>query len=257
MDRKRRRGYCAAAVLAGGTGSRAGAPVPKQFVLLDEMPVIARTLRTFRDCGLFGALVTAVHPEWTDTLSEILQQWGLAGAVRIVPGGYTRQASSWSALGSLRDLPKPPDRVLIHDAARCLADAELLRRCVDGLEVHEALTAAVAVTDTLAEVEAEERSGVPDSPKAGVPDRRIVGVPDRRRLVRVQTPQGFRLETILAAHRAALERGVTDASDDAQLALADGVPVHVVEGSGANLKISLPEDFALAEWLLKRREGRG
>lgn len=247
MGRTGRKGYCAAAILAGGTGSRAGAPVPKQFVLLDEVPVIARTLKTFRDSGLFGALVTAIHPEWADTLAEILGQWELAGVVRVVPGGSTRQASSWSALSFLQGLPAPPDRVLIHDAARCLADEELLKRCVDGLEAHEALTAAVAVTDTLAEVEGAE----------GTSERRIVGVPDRRRLVRVQTPQGFRLETILEAHRAALERGVTDASDDAQLVRANGGTVYVVEGAGTNLKISHPEDFALAAWLLKRREGSG
>ncbi|MBP7865169.1 MAG: 2-C-methyl-D-erythritol 4-phosphate cytidylyltransferase [Acidobacteria bacterium] len=249
MEPEGRKGYCAAAVLAGGTGSRAGAPVPKQFVLLDEMPVIVHTLRTFRDSGLFGILVVAIHPEWIDTLEEILQQWDLVGAVSLVPGGATRQDSSWAALSFLRDLPDPPDRVLVHDAARCLADADLLRRCVDGLREHAALTAAVGVTDTLAEVEPADETSVPD--------RWIVGVPDRRRLVRVQTPQGFRLEVILAAHRAAQARGTTGASDDAQLVLANGGTVHVVEGAGTNLKISHPEDFALAEWLLRRSEGRG
>jgi 2-C-methyl-D-erythritol 4-phosphate cytidylyltransferase len=257
MEPKGRKACCAAAILAGGTGSRSGAPVPKQFVLLDEMPVIARTLRSFRDCGLFGVLVTAIHPEWTDTLEEILQQWGLSGSVSIVPGGATRQASSWASLSFLRDLPDPPERVLVHDAARCLTDAELLKRCVDGLEEHSALTAAVGITDTLAEVEAELGPGAPGGGEGVDQGRKIVGVADRRRLVRVQTPQGFRMELILAAHRAALERGVTDASDDAQLVLANGGTVHVVEGSVMNLKISHPEDFALAEWLLRRRDGRG
>lgn len=215
-----------------------GQEVPKQFLEIDGRPILVHTLAAFARANLFESIHLAIHPDWTERLAEILRRWDLSGTVTVTSGGPTRQASSRAVLDALEARLAPEDGVLIHDAARCLVDGELLARCVEGVRRHGAVTAAVPVTDTIALV---------DGPI-------IASVPERERLFRIQTPQGFPLGLILAAHRAARERGVADATDDAQLVMALGHPVRIVPGSADNLKISTPEDLAVAAAILDRRE---
>ena len=228
-----------AAILAGGVGARAGGAIPKQLLPLDGVPMLMRVAYTFQASGLFDCLVISVHPDWLEHVGRLLAEHGLEKAFQLCPGGATRQASSFRALQTLASRPCPPRFVLIHDAARCLADQALLARCADGVRRQGAITAATPVVDTLAVAQAG----------------RIMSIPDRNTLFRVQTPQGFDLRGILDAHEGALRRGVTDASDDAQLAMAAGLTVHLVEGDEKNIKVSYPGDFNVAEaWLRSARE---
>ena len=231
----------AASILAGGAGRRMGQDLPKQFLEIRGRPILVHTLAAFARANLFESIHLAIHPDWVERLADILHRWDLSGTVTVVPGGPTRQASSRAVLDALEARLAPRDGVLIHDAARCLVDGELLARCVEGVQRHGAVTAAMPVTDTIA-----------------VADGMVIAsVPERERLFRIQTPQGFQLGLILAAHRAARERGVVDATDDAQLVMALGHPVRIVPGSAGNLKISTPEDLAVAAAIIEWKETSG
>lgn len=233
----------AACLLAGGIGARMGAPVPKQFLDIQGTPMIVRTVATFLDSGLFETVVIAIHDSWKLHLLDILSRYGLSNRCRFATGGATRQASALSALEELEQLPDPPEGVLIHDVARCLVDKALLQRCLDGVRLHGAVTAAIPTTDTIAVAQGGT----------------VRNVPDRATLFRVQTPQGFLLDLILRAHRECLGTPNQNASDDAQLVMALGHPVHLVEGSPHNFKISDQLDLELASALLshsKIRPGR-
>ncbi len=228
-----------AAILAGGVGLRAGGAIPKQLLPLDGVPMLMRVARTFHDSGLFDCLVISMHPDWLEHVRRLLVEGGLEKAFLVCPGGATRQASSFRALQTMAGRPAPPRFVLIHDAARCLVDQALLARCAEAVRRQGAVTAAAPVVDTLAVAQ----------------EGRITSIPDRNALFRVQTPQGFRLRDILDAHEEALRRGVTNASDDAQLAMAAGRTVHLVEGGERNIKVSFPGDFDVAEaWLRSGRQ---
>jgi 2-C-methyl-D-erythritol 4-phosphate cytidylyltransferase/2-C-methyl-D-erythritol 2,4-cyclodiphosphate synthase len=144
-------------------------------------------------------------------------------------GGATRQESVRLGLESLA--ADPPDLVLIHDGARALLDRDLIDRVLDGLQAHAAVLPALPVTDTLKRVEADA----------------VAGTVDRTGLYRAQTPQGFRYQRILEAHRAFAGQSMTD---DCALAEAAGLAVAVVAGAESNLKITEPGDLVRAEQIL-------
>ena len=127
-----------------------------------------------------------------------------------------------------------PEQVLIHDAARPLVSAEIIDRVIDALERFPAALPVMPVVDTLKQLA----------------DAEVVGEVDRRGLGRAQTPQGFRFEAILEAHRTVEGIGYTD---DTAIAAAAGLPVAWVAGEDRNLKLTIPEDHQMAERLLRRR----
>lgn len=216
----------AAIIVAAGRGLRAGGDVPKQWQMLAGRPVLATTLDAFR--GRVTQLVVVVHPD-DRTRAE-----GLAPDALVVNGGATRAQSVWNALEALAS--DPPDRVLIHDGARPLVSAELIARMAIALDHGPGAAPALAVTDAL-------WRGA-----AGL----VVGTQDRTALWRAQTPQGFRFDAILAAHRA----HPGDAADDVEVARAAGLDVTIVEGDEDNIKLTFPGDFARAERIIAARKAR-
>jgi len=224
----------AASLLAGGLGHRMESDTPKQFLHIRQKPIIAHTLKTVLDSRLFDTVCIAIHPNWEKTLREILDKYFPGCPVSVVHGGATRQASSYAVLQFLAAQGNSPEVVLIHDVARCLVSADLLSRCLSEATRRGAATAAVSSIDTVAVVK----------------NGKIDHVPPRESLVRIQTPQGFRFDMILDAHRQAQEKGITHASDDAQLMLNMGKNVFIVEGPLSNIKVSTPEDLHFAKQIL-------
>ncbi|MGL4281742.1 MAG: bifunctional 2-C-methyl-D-erythritol 4-phosphate cytidylyltransferase/2-C-methyl-D-erythritol 2,4-cyclodiphosphate synthase [Albidovulum sp.] len=216
-------GETAVIIVAAGRGSRAGGEVPKQWRDLRGRPVLAHTVAAFAGVG---RIVLVLHPE---DMALGLQHFG--GKVVLVAGGESRNASVRNALEVLD--PDTFSTVLIHDGARPLVSGAVIARVREALETSPAAAPALAVTDAL-------WTG------AG---GRVTGLTPRDGLFRAQTPQGFRLAEILAAHRAF--RG--DAKDDVEIALAAGLDVAIVEGEEENIKITWPGDFARAERILGGR----
>jgi 2-C-methyl-D-erythritol 4-phosphate cytidylyltransferase / 2-C-methyl-D-erythritol 2,4-cyclodiphosphate synthase len=207
-------------IVAAGRGSRMGGDVPKQWQMLAGKPVLAHTLAAF--AGMQVVLV--IHPE-DRARAEAL-------GVPLVEGGATRDASVLAGLKALEGTGV--EAVLIHDGARPLVSRALIDRLVAALERHEGAAPALAVTDAL-------WRGA-----AGL----VSGTVDRAGLWRAQTPQAFRLASILAAHRA----HPGGAADDVEVARAGGLDVAIVEGEESNLKLTWPGDFARAAAILKGRE---
>ncbi len=220
----------AAAILAGGVGRRMDQTVPKQFIDLNGRPLITWTLRPFLVVGLYRPVVVAIHPDWLEHMRRILAAQGWERSVDVVPGGATRQESAFRVIQALEGILSPSDRLLIHDAARCLVSPDLLDRCRAALTQHEAVTAAIPSVDTIARVA----------------DGRVTEIPPRQTLHQVQTPQGFAYGLIHEAHLAALRDGVADVSDDAGLVLRLGRAVQIVPGDPSNIKVSKPADLTLA-----------
>jgi len=151
-----------------------------------------------------------------------------------VVGGATRQESVFNGL---RALPDGFQHVLIHDAARPCVSPTLIASVLDALQSHDAVVPAVAVTDTLVRNY----------------ESKVDAIIDRVHVAGVQTPQAFRLELIVRAHREARARGF-QSSDDGSLVLALGEPVHTVPGERSNIKVTVREDIAMAEAVLTIRK---
>ncbi len=220
---------CVALIVASGRGQRFGAERPKQWQPLAGQAVLRHCLERFCGHPRVGAVRAVIHPD-----DRGFYEVAARGLDLLAPaeGGPTRQDSVRLGLESLAGAP--PDLVLIHDGVRPLIDPALIDRVLDGLAQHLAVLPALPVTDTLKRVAAG----------------RVLGTVERAGLYRAQTPQGFAYEDILAAHRMAAGAALTD---DVAVAEAAGLPVALVGGDEANLKITEPADLKRAELLLGGR----
>lgn len=215
----------AAVIVAAGSGSRFGGE-PKQFRQLGGAPLLAWCCGTFSRQSRVSELVVVV-PE---RIVESPPAWLSDLAGRIVAGGETRRESVARGLEALSgDLAT----VLVHDGARPFATPGLIDRVLNASREFAAVP-GLSLTDTVKMVDAGDR---------------VLSTLDRDRLRTVQTPQGFPLRLLRDLHASA-ERKSTRATDDAYLAELAGVPVRIVEGTSLNLKVTTPEDLALAEWLI-------
>ena len=212
-----------ALIVGAGRGHRFGGETPKQYRDYGGEPLFRHALRAFADHPDVDAVQPVIH---LDDLSLFETATEGLDVMAPVGGGDSRQESVLRGLRHLQS--QPPDRVLIHDAARPFVDHGLIERVLAGLDSHGGAVPAIPVTDTL--------KAVTD----GVIDETV----DRSRLWRVQTPQGFRYREILAAHEAAAGLQMTD---DAAVAEHVGLSVAIVDGDSDNMKITRAEDLKMTE----------
>lgn len=223
-----------ALVLAGGTGSRVGSDAPKQLLVVAGRTILEHTLAVFEASPHVDEVVVVMAPGWVTAAEAVVTAAGFGKVSAVIAGGSTRNEST--ALG-LDRLGARECNVLVHDAARPLVDERIIADCVAALRTVTAVNVVTDSVDTIVEV----HGGV------------VTGVPDRARLRRVQTPQGFRAATLRAAYAlAAADPGFTSTDDCAVvLRYLPGEPVHVVEGSPHNIKVTYPVDLLLVEQLLR------
>jgi len=214
---------CAAVIVAAGRGTRLGGSLPKQWQPLAGKPVLAHTVAAFRDAGI-APIVLVLHPDDMPRAAFLLED-----GVEAVTGGATRGASVRNALDALTG--RGIARVLIHDGARPLASPMLICRVRAALDRAPGAAPALPVSDAL-------WLGADGHVETTVP---------RAGLFRAQTPQGFHLDAIVAAHRAA---GAANAADDVEVALSAGLDVAILEGDEDNIKLTWPGDFARAERIM-------
>ncbi len=222
-----RGGRSAAVLVAAGRGTRAGDGPAKQFRELAGTPVLERAWRSFAATGAIGEIVL-VLPE---SVASAPPAWLVQAPARLVPGGATRTESV--RLG-LQALGGEPDTVLVHDGVRPFASVGLVERVLAAARRGPAVP-LVPLQDTVKEVDAEGA---------------VLRTLDRACLRRAQTPQGFPTALLREVHERAARSG-RGATDDAALCEAEGHPVQGVTGEVTNLKLTTPEDFAYAAWLLE------
>jgi len=223
-----------ALIPAAGMGKRMGASINKQYLELDGLPIVARTISIFERSPLIEAIYLVIPAEEIPYCREhVVAACGFRKVVEIVPGGRERQNSVMNGLNAMRGHLADDDVVLIHDGVRPLITHRLLSESIDIARNCDGAVVAVPAKDTIKTV----RDGV------------IVDTPARDLLWQAQTPQSFRFETIYNAHRAAEREGFMG-TDDASLVERRGGVVKVVRGEYKNIKITTPEDLVLAEAFL-------
>jgi 2-C-methyl-D-erythritol 4-phosphate cytidylyltransferase / 2-C-methyl-D-erythritol 2,4-cyclodiphosphate synthase len=217
----------AAVVVAAGRGVRAGGDLPKQFRNIGGETALHRALVSFLEAPNVSLVQPVIRAEDAERVRA------LTGALDILApvfGGTTRQASVRAGLEAL--LPRSPDIVLVHDAARPFASAGLIGRAIAAVQKTGAAIPVLPVTDTIKRVD-----------EAGTVEATL----DRSALRLVQTPQAFAFPTLLEAHRRAAAQGRDDFTDDAALAEWAGMKVTVFAGEPGNIKLTTPDDFTRAE----------
>ena len=224
---------------AAGLGTRMGGESPKQFRLLDGVPLVIFTLWRLAACAAIDEFLIATRPDEVESLAERLAQERIGRPVRVLRGGATRQESVAAAL---MEAPASADLVLVHDAVRPLVTVEQIERVNAEARVRHAAILGIPAMDTEKEV---KRTSIPGDVAL------ITATIPRERVVLAQTPQVFAATLLLEAFARAAADGV-GASDEAGLVERLGHPVHVVLGSERNLKITRPGDIELAEFYLSQ-----
>jgi len=221
-----------AVIAAAGLGLRMNSRTRKQFMPLEGIPVIARSVNLFQGYPNFGKIVLGIAAGDEDRVRSVIEPHCSLEKVELAVGGISRQESVFRGL----QLISPDcDLVCIHDAARPLATRALLERLIAAAVRYDAAVPVIALHDTVKEINA---------------DQMVVATPPRDRLRSVQTPQVFKAGLIRRVYREAFTNQI-EATDDASLVELCSGQVAVVEGELSNLKITTLADFALANWYLK------
>lgn len=222
-----------AVILSGGKGSRMNSEVHKQYLLLNEKPVIAYALEAFEKSPVDEIVLVTGAGEEEYCRKEIVEAYHLKKVVKIVAGGKERYHSVYEGLKAVEE----SDYVLIHDGARPFVTWDIICRTMEEVQRSSACVVGMHVKDTIKIT--DEADYVRDTP-------------DRKDVWMVQTPQAFSYPLILSAYQKLIEQEKTTVTDDAMaVEKMSGVPVKLIEGSYRNIKITTPEDMVIAEAFLQ------
>jgi len=220
-------------IAAAGKGQRMGGRVKKQFISLRGMPLLCYALKAFEEFGGIEHMYLVLDEGDFDYCKrEIIQKYGIKKVVQLVPGGDRRQDSVWNGLKAMEG---HCDMVIVHDGVRPFISPGILNRLMAAMKDVQAVVPAVPARDTIKRVDG--RGNVLDTLQ-------------RNTLFHIQTPQGFRYEVIKEAYKRGFKEEIRG-TDDAYFVERMGIQVKVVEGSYFNIKITTPEDIALAHYILQ------
>lgn len=220
---------------AAGLGKRMGGDRNKLLLSLLERPLLAWTIQAIAQAAAIEWVGLIGQPYDFEAFEAIIAQVQPPQPIQLIVGGETRQESVYNGLQAL---PEVAQQVLIHDGARCLATPELFERCAVAVQTYPGLIAAVPVKDTIKVVDDHNC---------------VASTPDRSQLWAAQTPQGFDVAQLRAAHEQGRQAGWA-VTDDAALFEQCGLPVQIVPGEETNLKITTPMDLAIATFILQQRQ---
>ncbi|MBN1551836.1 2-C-methyl-D-erythritol 4-phosphate cytidylyltransferase [bacterium] len=224
-------------VLAGGSGQRYLSSEPKQFDTICQQSILEISIRAFITVQGLASIVVVSHPSWITRTKQVCSILNVkTPSVEIVPGGPTRQESSFNGVQAIKGNSR--DLVLIHDAARPLVTHELISRILTAASTVCAAIPIIPLKDSIIAFD----QGM------------VIDYPERNCLAAVQTPQGFQIDCIRHAHQLAKSERFANAPDDGILVMRAGYPVATVQGDEINIKITSPEDKIFAESYLNKRK---
>lgn len=214
-----------AVILAGGVGKRTGESIPKQFIRVNNKPLIVYTLEKFQNCNLIDEISIACIPDWMDELRTIVREFNLNKVKYITEGGNNGLTSAYNGVMAINSL-SDNDLVLIHDGVRPFVDEETIVRNIDVASKHGLAMTAVDCLETLVYSEDSEYSN------------RII---PRDNLKRILTPQTFKSSILKELYK---NEDIYSSNQPSTFALymSKGLPIYLSRGNEKNIKITYPED---------------
>ncbi|GAA1491145.1 IspD/TarI family cytidylyltransferase [Brachybacterium sacelli] len=219
-------------LLNGGIGSRTGANQPKQLLKLRGIPILVYALVTADRVEHISQIVVNYPPDWREKIEEVLEAYAISTPVTLVEAGHSRHSSVAAMLPHCTN-----DDVIIHESARPLVQTSDFQRLIDSQFRNVSLMSEISFTVA------------PVDPKTS----EVTGSLERDRLRNVQLPQKFSKSDLQDSHSRALEQK-TEYTEDATLVADSGFPVHFVDGSDRNFKVTTSTDLKMAGFLLRPEE---
>lgn len=228
-----------ALIIAGGIGNRMGQDIPKQFLTVNEKPVIVYTLEAFQKHSEIDVICVVCINGWETALQSYANQFNISKLKFIVPGGDCGQTSIRNGVLELEKHFSDNDIVLIHDAIRPMVSEEIISDCIAKTkEFGNAITSIPCAEAMLQTIDGTISTGVYP----------------RENLKRTQTPQGFHLKDICNLHREALEKGILNSVASCTLMIELGKKVYFSKGSEKNIKLTTVEDIDIFKALLASKK---
>lgn len=222
-------------ILAGGIGSRVKSAIPKQYIEINDCPIIVHTIRNFEDNPNVDNIVIVCLEQWVSYTRQIIEKYGFTKVKDIVVGGETGHISTRNGVYSLAGTLSDDDYVIIHDAARPIVSQSVINDLIDVAKQHDNACCAISCYETV--LLTENRT----SGKEQI---------DRNRIIRVQTPQCYKYGLIKSLYERADRDNLHDFVYANTLALHYGVEIFFSKGSNSNIKITTKEDIVLFKALL-------
>jgi 2-C-methyl-D-erythritol 4-phosphate cytidylyltransferase len=229
-------------IFAGGIGKRMGQnQIPKQFLLVEEKPIIIHTLEYFQRHKAIDDIYIACVADWREHLEELLEHYEMTKVRKVVDGGETAQHSIYQALTAARTERAGDAIVLVHDGVRPFITAPLITELIQSVESYGSGITCTPCSETIIESE----DGV-----------NVGHVPLRKNTWAAQAPQAFRLDELIAVHDEIRCNNplYSDMVDACTMYRQLGRPVHMVHGNKGNVKITNPEDVYILEGLMQYRK---
>lgn len=227
-----------AGIVAGGTGTRMGADIPKQFLDIGGKPIIIRTLEKFLAVKKINCVVTAVHADWEEHTKKLIKEhFGDDPRIIVTTGGSERNSSVFRIIDKINYAfgINDDDIILTHDAVRPFLTEKIIYENIECAEKHSACTTAVAAVDTILQ---------------SVDGKSISSVPPRAQMFHAQTPQSFNIKKLIAAYDSLSDEKKLLLTDTCSIFTVKHLPVMIVEGDVCNIKITTPHDLKIAEALI-------
>jgi len=220
---------------AAGIGKRMNSSVPKQFLLLEKIPILIHTLQVFQDCKDIDTIVLAVASSTIKKTQQLIHRYGITKVSKIVVGGKERQDSVRMGCDAIKMFE--PSFILVHDAVRPFVSESLVLQLIRAAKKYGAAIPAVPMKDTISSVDSESF---------------LTTIPTREHYRNIQTPQAFRSEILFHAEEQARQENFIG-TDESSLVHRLGLSIYCVESSFSNFKITTDIDFEFAKMLIKKR----
>lgn len=225
-----------ALVLSGGTGSRLGTDIPKQYLEVNGKTVISYCLEVFENCPAISAVQIVAQEEW----KELIGKSSLTKCKGFSTPGENRQLSILNGLKDIRQYAKNDDTVIIHDAARPLVSGQLIENVIEAAKVHDGAIPVLPMKDTVYFSE---------------DGRKITSLLDRKSVVAGQAPEAFKLGAYYEANRKLLPDKILEINGSTEPAILAGLDIAMIHGDESNFKITTREDLLRFEKMISGRTG--
>jgi 2-C-methyl-D-erythritol 4-phosphate cytidylyltransferase len=225
---------CAAVIVAAGKGQRMNSDTNKQFIEIYDKPILAYTLEAFENCKDIAEIVVVAREEEIFVVADLIREYGISKASKVVAGGKTRQES---VICGLNEVKKRHSLVAIHDGARPFILPQIISEAISEATLYGACAVGVRMVDTV---------------KRCNEDQFIESTVNRENLWLVQTPQVFDTAVLMSAHQSAIKLGIA-VTDDCMAVERMGIQVKMLEGCYDNIKITTSSDLSLGEKILEKR----
>lgn len=229
-----------ALLTAAGTGTRMGQDIPKQFIHVENKPIIIHTMEAFQNHPSIDAIIVVTLPAWMDVVKAYAAQFNITKLRWIVPGGATGQESIHNGLMALKEELSDDDIVMVHDGNRCLVSSEVISNSLATFKKHGSAVAAIPCVEAVFRSQDDGISSV-------------ISVP-REQLFRTQTPHTYTLGKLLWAHDQAAKKGIVNTAASCCLMQELGETVYFSKGSEENLKITTVDDMMIFKALLHTKK---